>query len=121
MKNEPQGTKGTVHRFYIGGSRNRLQPRNRIFLKLFIFSMVDSLLSQISPIVPLLLLVDHFRPIRDTTKSTVGGSRNRLQLRNRILFKRFIFFYGRYVRFYVVTDQSERGVTDTGLPFWTDP
>ena len=38
---------------------------------------VDFMVSRICPIAPLLLLLDHYGPIRDTIKSTVSATRSK--------------------------------------------
>ena len=39
------------------------------------YATIDFIVSRIGPITPLLLLLDHFGPIRDTIKSTVTAKR----------------------------------------------
>ena len=47
------------HRFYTG------------YFFIHVAALIDFMVSQIGPIALLLLLVDHFGPIRDTIESTV--------------------------------------------------
>ena len=65
--------KGSVHRIYMAGPRNRIQFRNTVCFKLFfipVAATVDFLDSRIGTNTLSQLLVDHFGPICDTIKST---------------------------------------------------
>ena len=44
------------------------------FFFICVAATVDFMVSRISPFSPLLLLVDHFGPIRDTIRSTVAAT-----------------------------------------------
>ena len=61
-----------------GGLRKRLHSGIRLtFNVVFSFlvaAKVDLMVTWIGPITPLLLLVDHFGPIRDTVESSVAAT-----------------------------------------------